>query len=104
LSLLKLTDAAVSIVNVQENLDLSEIPSLSEQKTGKLFEKFKHSHHFLEAENVESALFDFAHLNASDLIVLSTRHYSIWQKIWHTSMTKKLALHSTIPVLILHEN
>lgn len=102
--ILKFSDAAVSIVNVQEYIDFESAASLTEQKIGQLFDKYKHSHHYLESENVESALFDFAHLNSSDLIVLSTRHYSLWQRIWHKSMTKKLALHSTIPVLILHEN
>jgi nucleotide-binding universal stress UspA family protein len=102
--LLDKTDASVSIVNVRPAIELSEVPSKEEIDTDNLFGKYKHSHHFLEAENIEEALFDFAHLNSSNLIVILTKHYNLWQKLWHKSMAKKLALHSTIPLLIIHED
>lgn len=104
LAILDKTDAAVSVVNVKEAIDLKEVPSREEIDTDNIFGKYKHSHHFLEAENVEEALFDFAHLNDCDLIVILTKHYNLWQKLWHKSMAKKLALHTTIPLMVIHED
>lgn len=104
LHILDSTDAAVAIVNVKAAIDLAEVPTSTEINIDNTFGAYKHSHHFLEAENVEEALFDFAHLNNADMIVILTKHYSLWQRLWHKSMAKKLALHSTIPLFIIHED
>lgn len=103
LQLLDKTNASLDIVNVKDEIDLKDVPSREEIKTKELFSNHKFSHHFLEADNVEEALFDFAVVNNCDLIVILTKHYNLWQRIWHTSMAKQLSLHSTIPLLILHE-
>ena len=102
--LLKKMDPSVSIVNVKAAIDLKEVPTQEEIETDNIFGEFKHSHHFLESENVEEALFDFAHLNDCDLIVILTKHYSLWQRLWHKSMAKQLALHTTKPLFIMHED
>jgi nucleotide-binding universal stress UspA family protein len=104
LKILDQTDAAVSVVNVKAAIDLKEVPSKEEIETDNIFGEYKHSHHFLEAENIEEALFDFAHLNDCDMIVILTKHYNLWQRLWHKSMAKQLALHTTIPLFIMHED
>lgn len=104
LHILDRTDASVSIVNVKPALDLAEVPSKTEIETDNMFGKYKHSHHFIEAENVEEALFDFANVHDSDLIVILTKHYSLWQRLWHKSMAKQMALHSNKPLFIIHED
>ena len=102
--ILEKVNASVSIVNVQESIDLEEMPSKTELATDSVFAKYKHSHHFLESDNVEEALFDFSNIHEADLIVIVTKHYSLWQRLWHKSMAKQLVLHSTKPLLILHED
>jgi len=39
-----------------------------------------------------------------DIMVLSMRHRSLFQKIFDRSLTKRLAYHSHIPVLAMHES
>ncbi|MCB9224757.1 MAG: universal stress protein [Crocinitomicaceae bacterium] len=104
LYILDKTGAAVSIVNVKPNISFEDVPSKQEISIGNVFSDYKYSHHFLEGENIEEALFDYAHLNESDMIVILTKHYTLWEKIWHKSMAKKLALHTTIPLFIIHED
>lgn len=104
LYILDKTDASVSIVNVKEDIDLAEVPSRTELETDHIFGAYKHSHHFLESDNVEEALFDFSNIHEADMIVIVTKHYNLWQRLFHKSMAKKLALHSTIPLLVLHED
>ncbi|MEX1001600.1 MAG: universal stress protein [Crocinitomicaceae bacterium] len=101
--LLDKSGASIDIVNVKPEIELEDMPSREEIRTKNMFKDYKFSHHFIEAENVEEALFDFAVTNHCDLMVILTKHYSLWQRIWHTSLAKKLSLHSTIPLLILHE-
>ena len=104
INILECTGASVAILNVKEAIDLDEVPSKTEIETDNVFADFKHSHHFLEAENVEEALFDFSNVHEADMIVIVTKHYNLWQRLWHKSMAKKLALHTTKPLLVLHED
>lgn len=104
LDILDKTDATVSIVNVQSEIDFEDVPSKTELETENIFGKYKHSHHFLESDKVEEALFDFSNVHEADMIVIVTKHYNLWQRLFHKSLAKKLALHSTIPLLVLHED
>ena len=81
----------------------THIKNIEELKLTGLLKETKHSYHYIESENTEQALFDFAEKSHCDLIVLVTKHYTLWERIFHRSLTKKIALHSEIPVLILHE-
>ena len=82
----------------------THVKNIEELKLTGLLKDTKHTYHYVEAENTEQALFDFAEKSHCDLIVVVTKHYSLWERIFHRSMTKKIALHSEIPVLILHES
>lgn len=74
-----------------------------ELKLYELLRDSKHSFHYVEAEDTELALLEFADKHHCDLIVVVTRHYSLWEKIFHRSLTRKLALHAEKPMLVLHE-
>lgn len=102
--ILDATDAKVQIVNFQPELDLANVPAIEELKLDSMMDKYKHSHHYLEADDVEEALIEMARSEASDMIVLTTKHYNLWQRIWHRSLTKQMVLHSTTPLMILHED
>ncbi len=86
-----------------ERLSGAHINGVEELKLKGLLRDTKHSFHFVEAEDTEEAIFDFAEKNQCDLIVMVTHHYTLWERIFHRSLTKKIALHSEIPLLVLHE-
>lgn len=97
------TDANLALVNVQNELNLFQIPSRTENRLQEFFNNYKLSKHFVQSDDIEAALEHFAKSHAADLIVLTAPHYSFWQKIWHRSLSKKMALHSELPVLVLKE-
>ena len=74
-----------------------------ELKYKELFRNTKHSFHYVETEDVEVGLFQFAEKHHCDLIVMVTRHYNFWERLMHRSLTQKIALHTELPLLILHE-
>ncbi|MBL7899495.1 MAG: universal stress protein [Crocinitomicaceae bacterium] len=81
----------------------AHLKNIEELKLTGLLKDTKHSFHYVEGADTEKALFSFAEKYHCDLIVSVTRHYSLWEKIFHHSLTKELVLHSEIPVLVLHE-
>jgi nucleotide-binding universal stress UspA family protein len=87
-----------------ERLTGTHVKSVEELKLKGLLSNAKHSFHYVEAEDTEVALFEFAEKHHCDLIVMVTHHYTLWERIFHRSLTKKIALHSEIPLLVLHED
>lgn len=57
----------------------------------------------VEHNNVTEALFDLARKEEVDLIAVLHRHQGLWGGLFHTSVTKDVALHSPIPVLALEQ-
>lgn len=103
IEILNKSKSTLAMVNIQKELDLFQIPTRTENRLRDLFGDFGLSKHFVQSDDVESSLEHFANTHNADLIVLTLPHYSFWQKIWHKSLTKKMALHSKIPVLVLKE-
>ncbi len=62
------------------------------------------SHKALELEdnNVAETLMIYSQLNQPDLLLLNPKKHSLFHKILHESVTKKVAFHSNVPVLIIH--
>ncbi len=48
------------------------------------------------------AISRYAQENKADLLITVTRHRSFWERMMHKSVTKRLALGTTIPMLVLH--
>jgi len=98
-------DPFIHVVQFKSDLGPGpHVKNIEELKLTGLLKDTKHSYHYLETDNTEEALFEFVEKRHCDLIVMVTRNYTLWEKIFHRSFTKKIALHSEIPVLILHES
>lgn len=57
----------------------------------------------LRNENVEKAITDEAVKEKADIVAAITRRYGFFEGLFHRSMTSRLAYHSTLPLLVLHE-
>lgn len=100
--LLEAYDPAIDIVNIQKNMNNSSLTKGKETIIRSYFKAYRSSFHIIENENVEDGLFDFAADNSCNLIVTMTRHYNLIERIFHRSLTRQLALHTTLPLLVLH--
>lgn len=57
----------------------------------------------LHNENVEKAITDEAIKEKADIVAAITRRYGFFEGLFHRSVTSRLAYHSTLPLLVLHE-
>jgi nucleotide-binding universal stress UspA family protein len=62
-----------------------------------------HRHVVVEDNDVEKALLDLAAKENVGLIAVLHRHAGLWNMLFHASVTKAVALHSTVPVLALEQ-
>ena len=63
----------------------------------------KHSYHYSSDSNIEKGIMDYIKDQDIQLIGVLPRHHSIIERIFSTSLTEKLAFHTTIPLLVMHE-
>lgn len=56
----------------------------------------------IESNNVIKGLHRYAKESDIDLIVMSTRHRNFIDELFHKSMTKKMILNTSIPLLVMH--
>ncbi len=52
--------------------------------------------------SVSEGLSEYAKANNAQLIVMATRHRSFWDNILHRSQTKRMALNTAFPLMVLH--
>lgn len=57
--------------------------------------------HAISGEDVEEALTAYCQEHNADLLVMVREHHPFLQKLIHRSATRRLALHSAIPLLVL---
>jgi nucleotide-binding universal stress UspA family protein len=93
----------VDVLNVQkeDKTNENEIERLIKTVNTKLKDT-KHTFSFLGSDDVENAI--LKHAKPEDLIVVVTKNYSFFEGLFHKSISKKLAMHSKNPLLIIKEN
>ena len=68
-----------------------------------MFSEFNPEFYFLGLYNVDEAINQFAQDKNVDMIIVVHKEHSLIEKLFVKSHTKKLAYHSSVPVLAMHE-
>jgi nucleotide-binding universal stress UspA family protein len=101
-----LFSAHISIVNVvRETAEL--IPNTDQAIAGvKLehsLEGTEHSFHYTQHNDVVEGINHFVTENHIDMVVMIPRMHSVLRNIFHEPQTKRMAFHTHVPLLSLHE-
>ena len=85
-------------------LDLLHVQSSNDNADGISYSKIIESNDinvFVEqSEDIEDAILDFAHTNKYDMIVVVPKDRGIIMNLFHRSLTKKMSMHSDLPLFI----
>jgi nucleotide-binding universal stress UspA family protein len=97
-------DAEINILNV----GLNELPASTEEavagiKLNHLLEGIKHNFYFVKNENVSDGIENFIKEKGTDCLVMIARKHSFLEKFFHKSVTKKMAYHVDVPLLVLKD-
>ena len=66
------------------------------------FSAIKHKLITIQDNDVPEAIKVYLQLNKPDVLIINPKKHDLFEKIFHKSVTKKLAFHSSIPVLSIH--
>lgn len=64
-------------------------------------EGIDHSYHTVYDKDIPHAIEQFVNDKKADIIVMITHYHHLFERIFHKSITKKMLLHSTLPLLVL---
>jgi nucleotide-binding universal stress UspA family protein len=91
------------------NVDSEHYVALTEEyqaeraKLKEMFSEFNPEFYFLGLYDVDEAIHQFAHDKKVDFIIVIHKEHSLLSKLFVKSHTKRLAYHSSVPVMALNE-
>ncbi|MEM9835719.1 MAG: universal stress protein [Bacteroidota bacterium] len=89
------------------NQELSEAASVPLENVNLVYDQrnlpYEVSVAEVTAKDVPAAIIEEAENMVSDMIVMMRPHYNFFEQIFHKSKTREVALHSSIPLLVINE-
>ncbi len=62
-----------------------------------------HKFHLVQNTDIKKAIEEFISGGERDMLFMVIRKYNLIEALFHTSVTEKIAHHTTLPVVVLHE-
>ena len=105
MNILDLFKPVLHIVNVDSEhyVELTEEYKREREKLERMFSDYSPEFAFIRLYDFLDAVSSFAHDRSIDLIITVPRKHSFLQGLFTTSHTRKLAYHSHVPILAVHD-
>ncbi|MCG3167124.1 MAG: hypothetical protein POELPBGB_02908 [Bacteroidia bacterium] len=100
----KENSSEITILNVLDKGKITDVNQGYEGiKIDHLFSGINHSYSFIENDDKAAGIDEYLHTNNPDLLVMLERKTGFFKSIFHRSITKQMAFHTHVPMLVLHE-
>ncbi|MBK8613808.1 MAG: universal stress protein [Flavobacteriales bacterium] len=102
IDLARWSKAEIMIVRVMEEGNEMD-PLASGTSYDDLLGAIPHTHHPVSGENVATAINDLADQSDVDMVVVVHRHLGFFGSLFHSSSSKRMAMHTHVPLLVLEQ-
>ncbi len=103
INLAELNEATIRIVHFSENDELDEDQIQNKRKLDSYLVNVEHSYHTLTNSDFEEGLNCFTQSRGNiDLIVIISRHYGFFERLFFKPKVRALSFHSKIPLFVIH--
>lgn len=101
----KISGSEIKIFHISQQDDIKHLDETNREKMKLLdfFSDVKHSYVWVNQEKTLEGMFDFTNSHQLDMLAMYPRQHDLWDRLFHTSVTKKVAQEIKIPLLTLHE-
>ena len=96
-------NASVKVLHVGKDENLSEKQKINKRRLEEFLAPLNFSFHWNEKEEVREALLKFIETKNSDMIVFVNRKHWFFGGVFSNPLVKNLGIHSTVPILALHD-
>jgi nucleotide-binding universal stress UspA family protein len=104
-SFLKIFHSKIYVLNVkqkQESVLLEE--AIAGVKLEGELRDAEHVYYFSEKENLVDGINEFVEQKHADMVVIIPHRYNLMERLFHKSISKKMAFHTHVPMLSLPDN
>jgi nucleotide-binding universal stress UspA family protein len=105
--LLHIAERYNSHVHLMNVLDEGKMTSVDEAVAGlnldHLLEKVEHTFHFENSNDKAQAIEEYLNTHNIDMLAVIPRKNNFFDAIFHRSVTRKLTLHTKVPLLAMHD-
>ncbi len=97
--------AKLLILNVSDEQDHSD-PDMMKELTDlhRLWSDEQAEYHYTQNEDLVSGIMDFAINQKAQLVITVPKQYGFFEGLFHRSLTRRLAYHTHLPLLLFKEN
>ncbi|HLP12366.1 MAG TPA: universal stress protein [Flavobacteriales bacterium] len=96
-------DSVVYVVNIREEEELIEIDHQVNMKLEHKLANVKHIYSHPRTADIAEGINKYVNEHNASMVVVVPHHYNLVDRIFHKSMSKKIALHTHVPLLALPE-
>jgi nucleotide-binding universal stress UspA family protein len=91
----------IYVVRVVDEGKSEEEKAVADRRVERLLGDAFHSYHLIEEDDVTEGLKSFVSAHEIDMIIMQPHHHSFFGNFFRESVTRKMAFHSKIPILVL---
>lgn len=103
-NILDATKAALHIVNIYESeKEITSDKTYQQELLHSLLKEYEPQFHFEYNENFITGINDFVEINHIDIIITIPKKHGFFEGLFKERHTKKLAFHSHVPLMYIHE-
>jgi nucleotide-binding universal stress UspA family protein len=96
--------STITLLNVLRKGELTDVDEAVEGlKINSYFMGMPLKYAFLENDDIEAGINDYVLNNPVDMIAMVERKVSFFEKLFHKSITKQVAHHIKLPLLVMHD-
>jgi len=97
-------DAEIEIFNVNPTSEpISVEKAFEAAQLEDQLEQTQHSYHEISNKNAEEGIMDYIASHKINMLAMVPRRHSLIEELFKRSLTKKMALHLDIPLLVMHD-
>lgn len=96
--------AEIHVLHVtdQESKKFKEDEVTEAKKLEQSFKDLRHSYHIIKDEHIEHGIYQYIEEQNIDILAVMPRKHKLFEKLFHSSITRQLAHHPKVPLFAFH--
>lgn len=95
-------NAELHVLNTSKKKEFKPEAVFESGMLEEMLSPLKHNYHFLTNDDIDEGILEFVETNNIDLLMVLPKRHNLFDAMIHSSHTKRLVLHSHVPVMALH--
>lgn len=96
-------DVLKVLINSEKILALNEFEEMG-MNYDTLFSGVRHEFHYHNHEDIEEGIASYLEKHPAQMLCVYARKHNFFESLFHSSVSKKLAYHTHVPLLVIKEN